>query len=94
MEAGRAGLLALDTTNKLWIRRGLSPQYPEGVSWAPVCGQVPHTPYLCKYFSLSPYIFAWFQVRSVTAGDAGGDIWAVVDTEGVSVVVARWAQQL
>ena len=41
MEAGRAGLLALDTTNKLWIRRGLSPQYPEGVSWAPVCGQVP-----------------------------------------------------
>ena len=41
VEAGRAGLLALDTTNKLWIRRGLSPQYPEGVSWAPVRGQVP-----------------------------------------------------
>ena len=91
MEAGRAGLLALDTTNKLWIRRGLSTQYPEGVSWAPVCGQVPTH---CKYFSLSPYIFAWLQVRSVTAGDAGGDIWAVVDTEGVSGVVARWAQQI
>ena len=29
VEAGRAGLLALDTDNKLWLRRGQSPQYPE-----------------------------------------------------------------
>ena len=29
VEAGRAGLLALDTENKLWVRRGQCVQYPE-----------------------------------------------------------------
>ena len=40
VEAGRAGILAVDQTNKLWVRRGVSPQFPEGTSWSQVCGGV------------------------------------------------------
>ena len=29
VEAGRPGLVAVDTENKLWVRRGQSVQYPE-----------------------------------------------------------------
>ena len=40
VEAGKAGIFALDVTNKLWLRAGRSPQYPEGTSWVAVCGGV------------------------------------------------------
>ena len=40
VEAGTAGIFAVDTSNKLWVRRGVSPQFPEGVNWSPVCGGV------------------------------------------------------
>ena len=40
IEAGRAGVFALDVNNKLWLRAGRAPQYPEGTSWLAVCGGV------------------------------------------------------
>ena len=43
VEAGRAGLLALDTENKLWVRRGVSVQYPEvSAEWSVASPMITH----------------------------------------------------
>ena len=40
VEAGRNGIFAIDTGNKLWLRVGVSVQYPEGLSWNHVSDNV------------------------------------------------------
>ena len=37
---GRSGLWAVDGAGKLWLRRGIQPQFPEGTSWLHVASDV------------------------------------------------------
>ena len=81
VEAGRAGLLALDTENKLWLRRGQSPQYPE-------VRHVVSRHIMTHHCQGTSWSVLSSGVRAVSAGDSG-HIWGVVDSQGVGGVLAR-----